>query len=220
MTNEDCKNIVSKTAVLPLFYHDDVEVCKSVFSALVGAGINIIEFTNRGKFAKDNFKALVQLNKSLSSPITLCVGTISTKEDAAFFIEAGASFLISPFYEPEVHEVCKTNNCIYIPGCMTPTEIHIASKNGCATIKLFPGNALSPSYLSGITPLFPQCSFVVTGGVTTETDNLSSWFVAGAIAVGMGSNLISKKVLAEENYDLLKEETIKLLEKTSSILSS
>lgn len=218
MTNEDCKNIVSKTGILPLFYHDDVEVCKSVFTALVEAGINIIEFTNRGEFAKENFKALVEFNKDLSSPITLCVGTVATKIDATYFIDAGASFLISPFYEPEVHQVCKEKNCIYVPGCMTPTEIHTASKNGCLTIKLFPGNALSPSYLSGIVPLFPRCSFIVTGGVTTELENLSSWFGAGAIAVGMGSNLISKSVLVEKNYTALKEATVILLRTSSSIL--
>ncbi len=218
MTNEECVQLISGTGILPLFYHNDGNVCVETMLALKVSGISVIEFTNRGKAARENFKKMVEANAQDSSPISLCVGTISNKEDATYFAEAGAAFLISPFYDEAVHAVCEAKNKIYIPGCMTPTEIHHAEKAGCNIIKLFPGNALSPGYLSGIVPLFPHCSFIVTGGVTTAKENLEAWFGAGAMAVGMGSNLVSKEVLEGRDFSSLKVSTSSVLTTIATFL--
>jgi 2-dehydro-3-deoxyphosphogluconate aldolase / (4S)-4-hydroxy-2-oxoglutarate aldolase len=98
-----------------------------------------------------------------------------------------------------------------LPGCMTPTEIHEAEKAGCTLIKLFPGNVLGPGFMGAIKELFPALKFMPTGGVELEEGNLKAWFASGVVAVGLGSKLITKQILQEKNYELLKANTIEAL---------
>lgn len=89
---------------------------------------------------------------------------------------------------------------LWIPGCMTPTEIFLAQENQAALIKLFPANILGEAFLTSIKELFPGQLFIPTGGVELTKENLTGWFKAGVSAVGLGSKLISKKVMEEKLY--------------------
>ena len=108
----------------------------------------------------------------------------------------------------------------YSPGCMTPTEIITAENAGIKFIKLFPGNMLGPEFLSGIKDIFPHLKFMPTGGVDTTKESIESWYKAGVSAVGMGSKLISKKLMADQDYATIEEETKKVLEVIKSIKNS
>lgn len=191
---------IKKQRVLPLFYHDDKEVCVSVAKALYEAGIRVIEFTNRGQAAMENFKAMVAAKKDGMSDLLLAVGTIRTAEQAKSFIEAGADFLISPVFDADVCDMAYLHKVLWLPGCMTPTEIHVAENAGCKLVKLFPGNVLGPGFVSAIKELFPKMDFMPTGGVEVNEDNIGAWFNAGVCAVGLGSKMISKTVLANKDY--------------------
>jgi len=213
--------IIEKTKeqkLLPLFYHDDKNVCVEVTRALYAAGIRAIEFTNRGKNALDNFKALLQLRNESMKDLLLSVGTIRTASQAESFIEAGADFLISPVFDADVADAAYLNKVLWIPGCMTPTEIHVAESAGCKLVKLFPGNVLGPAFVSGIKELFPDMDFMPTGGVEVDKKNLEDWFKAGVCAVGMGSKLISKRILEEKNYKQITELTKQALGMIDSVL--
>ena len=94
---------------------------------------------------------------------------------------------------------------------MTPTEIIKAENLGANFIKLFPGNLLGPGFVSAIKDIFPDLHFMPTGGVTTEKENIEQWFQAGVVAVGMGSQLISKKLLDSKDYHTIGKETEKVL---------
>ena len=94
---------------------------------------------------------------------------------------------------------------------MTPREVHLAKQAGCVMIKLFPGNVLGPGYVEAILPLFRGVDFIVTGGVDTEAENLAKWFKSGVVGVGMGSKLITKNILANQEYDRLTEITKALI---------
>ena len=208
---ETIQQLIYSEGLLPLFYHDDVELCKGVVKALYDAGVRIVEFTNRGKNAIANFKALVE-ERNVSMPgLMLGIGTIKTSEDATNFIDAGADVLISPTFNSGVADVAYMNKILWIPGCMTPTEISAAENAGCTLIKLFPGNVLGPSFVQAIKPLFPDLKFVVTGGVETSKENLASWFKAGVAGVGMGSKLITEKLLADKDYTSLTNSTKEVL---------
>lgn len=211
MTEEQMKAYVKKVKLLPLFYHDDITVCKEIIKALYKAGIRCIEFTNRGPQALKHFKLLLAHRNEHYADLVLAIGTIQNQKEAQAFIEAGADFLISPIFDQSIADAAYLHKKLWIPGCMTPTEIHMAESAGCDLIKLFPGNVLGPGFVTAIKPLFPSLSFIVTGGVDTSQENLTAWFKAGVVGVGMGSKLMSEEVLASKNYAALETTTAKAL---------
>jgi 2-dehydro-3-deoxyphosphogluconate aldolase/(4S)-4-hydroxy-2-oxoglutarate aldolase len=215
--NESIIRQLKQQKLLPLFYHSDAAVCLEVTKALYAAGIRAVEFTNRGEAAMYNFKALISERNNSMKDLQLAVGTIRTAEQATKFIDAGADFLISPVFDADVCDAAYSNKMLWIPGCMTPTEIHVAENAGCKLVKLFPGNVLGPVFVSGIKELFPSVDFMPTGGVEVNKENLQSWFSAGVCAVGMGSKLISKKLMDAEDYATIEKMTKEVLELISTI---
>ena len=121
----------------------------------------------------------------------LGLGTVLDSKTAVKAIQNGADFLVSPGYSKELAELSRDNeNILWIPGCMTPTELMQAQVSGQGLVKLFPANMLGPGFVSSVKEVFPDLLFMPTGGVDSE--NLEAWFRAGASAVGMGSSLISR----------------------------
>jgi 2-dehydro-3-deoxyphosphogluconate aldolase / (4S)-4-hydroxy-2-oxoglutarate aldolase len=203
--------LIKQQKILPLFYHDDTEVCLGVAKALYNAGIRAIEFTNRGEMALQNFKALVAARNETMPNLLLAVGTIRNAAQAIAFIDAGADFLISPMFDPAICEAAKQHHTLWIPGCMTPTEIRMAETSGCKVVKLFPGSVLTPDFVVAVRDLFPSIDFIVTGGVDATKENIESWFKAGVCAAGMGSKLISGQLMNTKNYEQLEKDTKKVL---------
>lgn len=201
---------IVEQGILPLFYHDDIEVCIELTKALYSAGIRAIEFTNRGEKALANFTELVKIRNHSMPDLLLAVGTIKNPSQAKAFIHAGADVLISPVFDEEIADFTR-DKILWIPGCMTPTEIHLAEKAGCKVIKLFPGNVLGTGFVEAIKPLFPNLKFVVTGGVDATSENLTAWFNAGVVAVGMGSKLITKDSINHRKYEQLSLQTSEIL---------
>ncbi|MCC9168490.1 bifunctional 4-hydroxy-2-oxoglutarate aldolase/2-dehydro-3-deoxy-phosphogluconate aldolase [Pontibacter harenae] len=198
--------------LLPLFFYEDAEVSLEIIKTLYKAGIRTLEYTNRGAAALENFTYLKsELGKEYTD-LHLGIGTIKTVEEANAFIKAGADYIVSPVVDTEVGNIANEADMLWIPGCFTPTEIHTAQKSKAALIKLFPANILGPAFMSSIKELFAGQLFIPTGGVELDKDNISTWFKSGVCAVGMGSKLISKEVLAQQQYDKLHEQTIKAIE--------
>ncbi len=198
--------------LLPLFFYEDAEVSLEIIKTLYTAGIRTLEYTNRGPAALDNFTYLKsELNKE-HQDLHLGIGTIKTAEEANAFIKAGADYIVAPIVDPKVGNIAYEASLLWIPGCFTPTEIHVAQQAQAALIKLFPANILGPVFLSSIKELFPGQLFIPTGGVELDKDNISTWFKAGVCAVGMGSKLISKDVLAQRQYEKLHAQTQQALE--------
>lgn len=200
LSHTEIKNIIQWQGVLPLFFAEDETVSIEVLKALYEAGIRVIEYTNRGENALRNFKALKNICASDYKDMLLGVGTIKSADAANAFINAGADFLISPAYVDEVFDVAAEKNILWIPGCMTSTEINKAELKSITMVKLFPGSLLGPSYVTAIKEIFPAIQFMPTGGVSLDKNNLEDWFKAGVAAVGMGSKLISKDLLASKKY--------------------
>lgn len=202
-------HILSAT-IIPLFYEANEQVAEEMVKALYNGGVRTIEFTNRGTNALPVFKQLQALKSTLPG-LLLGIGTIKNAEDAKNYIDSGADFLISPVFDDAVADIAYLNKILWIPGCMTPTEIHVAQSAGCNIIKLFPGNLLGTGFIEAIKPLFSGIHFLVTGGVDATSENIAQWLHAGASGVGLGSKLITKEILAEKNYLQLTETTQQLL---------
>ena len=191
---------IKEQGVLPLFYHEDKQVCLDVIKALYEAGIRVIEFTNRGENALENFKAILALRDETMQDLLLAIGTIRNADQATTYIKAGADILISPVFDPDVADEAYLAKILWIPGCMTPTEIHVAQNAGCRLVKLFPGNVLGPAFVTGIRELFPGMDFMPTGGVELNEESMGEWFRAGVCAVGLGSKVISRSLLEQKDY--------------------
>ncbi|UAY55824.1 beta/alpha barrel domain-containing protein [Arachidicoccus terrestris] len=208
---------ITHQGILPLFFHKRREVSLSTLQALYSAGIRVVEYTNRGQEALENFKAMLELRDASMPDMLLGIGTIKNETEASAYHEAGADFLISPCYYQPISDYVQQHNLTWIPGCMSASEINLAEQNGVGFVKLFPGNLLGPSFMSAIKPLFPDLLFMPTGGVELEEENIRSWFKAGVSAVGMGSKLISNTILENEDYQTLTNTTKKILALTQTI---
>jgi len=139
--------------------------------------------------------------------LLLGIGTIKNLETANAYFEVGADFMVSPGFVLDVAQMALANDIMYAPGCMTPSEIIAAENAGVGFIKLFPGNILGPEFLSGIKEIFPKLLFMPTGGVDTTRESIEAWFKAGVCAVGMGSKLISKKLMEAKDYTSIESDT-------------
>jgi len=209
--------VITSQGILPLYYNADETVSTEVLRAIFRAGIKAVEYTNRGEAALKNFKKLVELRDAEMSGMMLGIGTIKNLQQAEDYMKAGADFLVSPGFVPEVAAYALANDIFYAPGCMTPSEIIAAENAGVGFIKLFPGNMLGPEFLSGIKDIFPKLLFMPTGGVDTTRENIERWYKAGVCAVGMGSKLISKKLMEARDYATIESETKKVLALIQSI---
>jgi 2-dehydro-3-deoxyphosphogluconate aldolase/(4S)-4-hydroxy-2-oxoglutarate aldolase len=203
--------------MLPLYFNADQEVTIEILRALYRAGIKAIEYTSRGEAALSNFTKMVAIRNAEMPDLLLGIGTIKNLQQAQEYYEVGADFFISPGFVPEVAAFLKSKEVLYSPGCMTPTEIIAAENAGVKFIKLFPGNMLGPDFLSGIKDIFPKLLFMPTGGVDTTRANIEGWFKAGVSAVGMGSKLISKQLMADKEYAKIESETKAVLSLIQSI---
>ena len=192
--------LIPEQGVLPLYYYKDADVSIAVLKALYSAGFRTVEYTNRGDNALRNFKKMRKVCDKELNGMYLGAGTIKNKKSAKVFIDAGADYIISPGLVKEVADIADKKNILWIPGCMTSTEIIHAENLGAKFIKLFPGNVLGPGFMSAIKDLFPALLFMPTGGVEVDKENITAWFKAGVSAVGMGSKLISKELLAQKDY--------------------
>jgi 2-dehydro-3-deoxyphosphogluconate aldolase/(4S)-4-hydroxy-2-oxoglutarate aldolase len=211
-------NAILTQGMLPLFYHEDLAVTLDVTRTLYKAGIRVVEYTNRGKQALENFTLLYKVVQKEMPDMLVGIGTIKNVSDAEAFIDAGAEFIVAPIINPEVAKAAKKHKLLWIPGCMTPTEIYLAQKNGADIIKIFPANVLGPAFISSVRELFPGQLFMPTGGVEMNAKNIASWFQAGVCAVGMGSKLISKDILDKRMYDQLYTDTLKAIELVKSAM--
>ena len=207
---------IQQQGLLPLFYYEDAQISLEIIRALYKGGVRVFEYTNRGEAALSNFKFIKEALKTEMQDLFLGIGTIKTAAQAQDFIAAGADFIVCPIINPEVAKVTHEAGLLWIPGCMTPTEIHLAQQHQAGIIKLFPANVLGPDFLSSIRELFQGQLFVPTGGVEIEENNIASWFKAGVCAVGMGSKLVSKAIIEKRDYEkieALTKETFQMIDK-------
>lgn len=192
--------LIPKQGILPLYFYKDTTVSIEVLKALYEAGIRAVEYTNRGEAALQNFKEMRKVCDTELKGMYLGIGTIKNGEMAQTFIDAGTDYIICPGLVDSVAAVADKNHMLWVPGCMTPSEIIRAETMGARMIKLFPGNVLGPGFMSAIKELFPNLFFMPTGGVEMDKENIAGWFKAGVCAVGMGSKLVTKQLLEAKDY--------------------
>lgn len=205
-------SVMKASGMVPLFFHSDVELGKKVLKACYDGGARLMEFTSRGDFA---FEVFGQLNKYAIAELPgmiMGVGSITDAGAASLYMQLGANFIVTPVLREDIAIACNRRKVLWSPGCGSLTEIARAEELGCEIVKLFPGDVYGPKFVKGIKGPQPWTSVMPTGGVSPNKENLKGWFDAGVTCVGMGSQLISKDILANEDMETLKNNVQACLE--------
>ncbi|MDA8639726.1 bifunctional 4-hydroxy-2-oxoglutarate aldolase/2-dehydro-3-deoxy-phosphogluconate aldolase [Flavobacteriaceae bacterium] len=196
---------MKESGMVPLFYHEDINVAKSVLKACYDGGARLMEFTSRGDFAIEIFNQLIKYSIEELPGMILGVGSVTDAAAASQYMLSGANFIVTPVFREDIAIVCNRRKVLWSPGCGSLTEIATAEEMGCEVVKLFPGSTYGPGFVKAIKGPQPWTSIMPTGGVSTDESNLRGWFDAGVTCVGMGSQLISKDILANKSYDELSK---------------
>jgi 2-dehydro-3-deoxyphosphogluconate aldolase/(4S)-4-hydroxy-2-oxoglutarate aldolase len=208
-------NAMMSQGIIPVFYHPDVQVCKDVIQACANGGAKCVEFTNRGDFAPLVFQEVARHFAKADPGVILGAGSIVDAPTAALYIAAAARFVVGPLINAEVARLCNRRKIPYSPGCGSASEISYAEELGCEIVKVFPGGSVGgPEFVRAVLGPCPWTRIMPTGGVDCTKESLGAWFAAGVACVGVGSNLISKDLLAAKNYAGIEakvRDTVKLV---------
>ena len=202
---------MKETGMIPLFFNNDLELSKKVLKACYDGGARLMEFTARGDFAHEVFGELIKYAVANLPGMIMGVGSVTDGAAASLYMQLGANFIVTPVLREDIAVVCNRRKVLWSPGCGSLTEISRAEELGCEIVKLFPGSTYGPGFVKAIRGPQPWTSIMPTGGVNTSEENLNGWFDAGVTCVGMGSQLISKEVLASQDFVSLKHTVAKTL---------
>jgi 2-dehydro-3-deoxyphosphogluconate aldolase/(4S)-4-hydroxy-2-oxoglutarate aldolase len=195
--------------IVPLFYNESFEVSKNIVKALYEGGIRVIEYTNRGSQALENFTKLKEISATEFPGLLLGIGTVKNSQELDDYAAVKADFIITPVISEELILHAAEKNILLIPGCFTPSDVNIAFQNNLRMVKIFPADALSKNYIKSIQPVFPGMNFMPTGGIHADVNDITDWLKGGAVAVGLGSALIKTDIaseqLTEKVWDLLHQ---------------
>lgn len=171
--------------ILPIVRAATAATAREVALALVDAGATVLEVSLTVPGA---LKVVEELVGRHGDSIVVGAGTVLDAEGARHAIASGAGLLVTPVVAPDVASVAHRYQVPVIMGAATPSEVLTAIEEGADAVKLFPAKSLGPDYLRALRAALPQAPVVPTGGITL--DGLSAWFRAGAMAVGVGSELV------------------------------
>lgn len=177
-------NIIKNEGIVAVIRAKDHDEAKGYINACVNGGIKAVELT----YSIPNVVGLINELKD-NEDLILGVGSVLNGQMAKDAILAGAKYVVSPGYNEEVNKVCKELNTLYLPGCMTVTEIMNALEKGNKMVKLFPGDVFGPKYVKAVKAPIPHVEIMPTGGV--NIDNIDKWFEMGVSCVGVGSSLFN-----------------------------
>ncbi len=172
---------------------------EEIAAALVEGGITAIEVTMNSPNA---IEAIGRLAGRLGARATIGAGTVLRPEEVERVADAGGRFIVSPNRDARVIRRTKELDLISLPGCYTPSEIVEAMEAGADAVKVFPANVLGPAYIKAVRAPLDEARLVPTGGVTPE--KAREYFAAGAWAVGVGSELLSKDLWSRADLEPLR----------------
>ena len=189
------EEILSKK-IIAVVRLDDYARAIDVARALAAGGITVLEFTLTGQGA---IEAVTATRKAMGEAVCVGVGTVLKAEDADAAINAGAQFAVTPTVLRQVIATCAKRQILVLGGGFTPTELLEAHEAGAELVKVFPARLGGPKFIKDVLAPLPFLKLVPTGGVSTE--NARDYLSAGAVAVGIGGNLVSNKLVAAEAFD-------------------
>jgi 2-dehydro-3-deoxyphosphogluconate aldolase/(4S)-4-hydroxy-2-oxoglutarate aldolase len=201
MTKSEVQQRILETGIVPVVRAASPEQAILAAEAVACGGIPIVEITMTVPGA---IQVIEQLVRTLGSQVLIGAGTVLEAETADRCVEAGAEFLVSPGFDRETVEFARRNGKLMMAGALTPTEVITAYKAGSDFVKIFPcGNVGGPGYIKALKAALPQIPMIPTGGVNLAT--APEFLRAGASALGVGGELVSRALLEAGNRAALAE---------------
>ena len=183
---------------------------RALAGALVAGGVSVVEITLTTPGALAGVRDLAAQDVPGA---VVGAGTVLDERSAHDVIAAGARFVVSPTLDDAVMRCCRDANVPCMPGALTPRELLEASRAGASHIKLFPASLVGPRYIREVLAPLPFLRLVPSGGVSL--DNAGDWIRAGAIAVSVGSALVSPSLVAEQAWDRLTAQARALIDRVA-----
>jgi len=189
------KEHILATKIVAIIRLEEYSKAVEVARALVEGGVSALEFTLTGRGA---LEAITATRRALGDAACVGVGTVLRPEEATDAIDAGAEFIVTPAVRPAAIAAAVNRNTLVLSGGLTPTELMAAHEAGADLIKLFPARLGGPAYLKDVLAPLPFLQVVPTGGVSPE--NARDYLQAGAVALGIGGNLVPAKAVAASDF--------------------
>lgn len=194
--------------LIPVIRARSADAAIRISEALVGGGIKTLEITMT---VPDALGAIRAVSSALGRDVLLGAGTVTTRETAIGALDAGARFLVSPAIVPDVMAVAHERDVPVLPGALTPTEVLQGRMLGGDIIKIFPASAVGgAAYLKALRGPFPDIDFCPTGGVSLDT--IGSFFEAGAVAVGVGGELVLNAAIERGEFGRITELALRYVD--------
>ena len=208
MTKSEVLKRIREIGLIPVVRAESSELAMRAVAALKAGGLDVLEVTMTVPGAVEVIRALSikQGDKTL-----IGAGTVLDPETAEACIQAGAQFIVSPALNEETIALCRERDVAIFPGALTPTEVVRAWKAGADAVKVFPAGAVGgASYLKALKAPLPQIELIPTGGVSLKT--AADFIKAGAMALGVGADLVDPQALRDGNDSLITERACQFLE--------
>jgi 2-dehydro-3-deoxyphosphogluconate aldolase/(4S)-4-hydroxy-2-oxoglutarate aldolase len=190
---------IRKTGLIPVVRAESSDQALRAVAALKAGGLDVLEVTMTVPGAIELIRTLAAEN---GDETLLGAGTVLDPETARACIAAGAKFIVSPALNEETIRFCYDQGVAVFPGALTPTEVMRAWTAGADAVKVFPAGAVGgASYLKALKAPLPQIELIPTGGVSLKT--ASDFIKAGAMALGVGADLVDPQALREGNSALI-----------------
>lgn len=208
MNKTDVLQRIRGTGVIPVVRAESADQAMRAVEAIKAGGVDVLEVTMTVPGA---IGVIEQLAKAYGGEALIGAGTVLDPETARACIQAGAQFIVSPALNEETIAFCRDSNVAVFPGALTPTEVVRAWNAGADAVKVFPAGAVGgASYLKALKAPLPQIELVPTGGVNLKT--AADFIKAGAMALGVGADLVDMKALREGKAELITERARQFLE--------
>lgn len=199
---ENTIKIIQKEKIITIVRSVETEKLLPLAQAMYDGGIRLIECTYDAsgivtdEETASNIKMLVQY---FGDKMTVGAGTVLTEKQVELTKMAGGKFIISPDTNPDVIRKTKELGLVSIPGALTPTEIAYANRLGADFVKIFPVGSMGYNYIKDVKAPLPNIKIFAVGGV--DENNMKNYFDAGACGVGIGSGIVKKKKIDDNDFE-------------------
>ena len=206
---------VERLGVVAIIRMPDPAALRAVVDALAEGGVRALEVTMTVPRA---IELIAEIAPTLPSDFLFGAGTVLDADTVHRAVGAGAQFIVSPVFKPEVVKAAHADDVPVMPGWFTPTEILGAWEMGADIIKVFPATSVGPGYLKDIRGPLPHIKLMPTGGVSI--DNAGDWLRAGAIGVGVGSALVDTKAIAAKQFNVIADNARRIVANVAAARAS